>query len=111
MIAMRRVRLHWWIFLGIALGAAIGTWLNLSHYAEFEHTVNIPVVLLLVEQLLQVVGQVSFLQNNKITMTGQPFKIFLPFFIASFMAVPVQHSETPGIQLINLLRNCRVIGR
>jgi Na+/H+-dicarboxylate symporter len=33
---MRRVRLHWWIFLGIALGAAIGTWLNISHYAEFE---------------------------------------------------------------------------
>ncbi len=33
---MRRVRLHWWIFFGIALGAAIGTWLNLSHHADFE---------------------------------------------------------------------------
>lgn len=33
---MRRIKLHWWIFLGILVGAIWGTWLNFAHYAEFE---------------------------------------------------------------------------
>ncbi len=34
--AMRRVGLHWWIFLGIVVGAGWGTWLNVAHHADFE---------------------------------------------------------------------------
>ncbi len=32
---MRRLKLHWWIFIGIAVGAVWGTWLNRAYYAGF----------------------------------------------------------------------------
>ncbi|MFQ5878003.1 MAG: dicarboxylate/amino acid:cation symporter [Acidobacteriota bacterium] len=41
---MRRVRLHWWIFIGIVLGAAWGTWLNLAYFAEFERAAKLEVL-------------------------------------------------------------------
>jgi len=33
---MRRVKLHWWILLGIAVGVLWGTWLNRAYYAQLE---------------------------------------------------------------------------
>lgn len=33
---MKRSRLHWWIFLGILLGAVWGTWLNWTYLEGFE---------------------------------------------------------------------------
>jgi proton glutamate symport protein len=34
---MRNVKLHWWIFIGIAVGVVWGSWLNASYFDEFEH--------------------------------------------------------------------------
>jgi Na+/H+-dicarboxylate symporter len=34
---MRNVKLHWWIFIGIAVGVVWGSWLNVSYFDEFEH--------------------------------------------------------------------------
>ncbi len=33
---MRRVKLHWWILVGIAVGVLWGTWLNRTYYAQLE---------------------------------------------------------------------------
>lgn len=41
---MKRSRLHWWIFLGIALGAAWGTWLNRTYLEAFEREAKVQVL-------------------------------------------------------------------
>jgi Na+/H+-dicarboxylate symporter len=32
---MPRLKLHWWIFIGIAVGALWGTWMNAAYYGDF----------------------------------------------------------------------------
>jgi len=41
---MFRMKLHWWIFIGIAAGALWGTLLNRAHYAEFDHAAHVEVL-------------------------------------------------------------------
>ncbi len=41
---MGKVKLHWWIFLGIAAGALWGTWLNRAYYADLEARAKLAVL-------------------------------------------------------------------